>query len=99
MDIPTEEQVLGTIEEFLDRHGMKPTRFGALATGEPQLISSIRKGRSPSLKVLQRIRTFMAEKDAELGCADHGATDTARGDASSSGSAGEVSAPDEAEAA
>jgi hypothetical protein len=66
MDIPTEADLLRRIREFLDRHGMAPTRFGREATGEPQLISSIENGRSPSLKVVQRVLAFMAERDADL---------------------------------
>lgn len=64
MQIPTEAELLDRIRAFLDRHEMAPTRFGREATGEPQLISSIEAGRSPSLKVVQRIAAFMAERDA-----------------------------------
>jgi hypothetical protein len=42
---------------------MAETRFGREATGEPQLIDSIRKGRSPSLKTLQHIAAFMDDRD------------------------------------
>ena len=63
MDIPTHSQVIAQIDDFLVRHGMAPTRFGREATGEPQLIDSIRRGRSPSLKVLERIAEFMRERD------------------------------------
>lgn len=65
MDIPTEAELLDHIRVFLDRHDMAPTTFGRRATGEPQLISSIESGRSPSLKVVQRVMAFMAECDAE----------------------------------
>lgn len=64
MEIPTEAELLERIKAFLERHKMAPTRFGREATGEPQLISSIEAGRSPSLKVVQRLAAFMAEKDA-----------------------------------
>ncbi|SMF70650.1 hypothetical protein [Allosphingosinicella indica] len=77
MDIPSDDELLAKIEAFLDRHAMPPTRFGRDATGEPQLIKSIREGRSPSLKVLQRLAAFMAEKDAELAAADHDERDSA----------------------
>jgi hypothetical protein len=64
MEIPTEAELLERIRAFLERHKMAPTRFGREATGEPQLITSIEAGRSPSLKVVQRIAAFMAERDA-----------------------------------
>ncbi|WP_370169778.1 hypothetical protein [Sphingobium abikonense] len=63
MDIPTHREVLAQIEAFLLRHNMAPTRFGREATGEPQLIDSMQKGRSPSLKVLERVAVFMKERD------------------------------------
>ena len=59
MDIPSETDILNSIDLFLERHGMAPSRFGRDATGDPQLINSIRRGRSPSLKVLQQIAEFM----------------------------------------
>lgn len=77
MDIPTEAELLVKVRAFLERHDMAPTRFGREATGEPQLIDSIERGRSPSLKTAQRIAAFMAEKDAELELARR--TDAARG--------------------
>lgn len=64
MDIPTHEEILEKIEGFLGRHQMRPTRFGRDATGEPQLIESMRRGRSPSLKVLERVAEFMRERDS-----------------------------------
>jgi hypothetical protein len=65
MQIPTDAELLGSINAFIVRHDMAPTRFGREATGEPQLIASIEGGRSPSLKVLQKIAAFMARYDAE----------------------------------
>lgn len=66
-DIPTEAALLARIKAFLARHDMAPSRFGRDATGEPQIISSIEGGRSPSLKVVHRIIAFMAEQDARAG--------------------------------
>ncbi|HEY1605590.1 MAG TPA: hypothetical protein VGF77_08315 [Allosphingosinicella sp.] len=66
MDIPTREELVRHYEDFCRRHHMRPTRFGRDATGEPQLIQSIRDGRSPSLDLLNRVASFMAERDATL---------------------------------
>jgi hypothetical protein len=74
MKIPTDAELLASIDAFLERHDMAPTRFGRDATGEPQLIQSIREGRSPSLNTLQRIAEFMRAKDA---AADQGDASTA----------------------
>lgn len=66
MDIPTPEQLVAHYEGFCRRHGMAETRFGREATGEPQLIQSIRGGRSPSLKLLRAVAEFMAAQDSRL---------------------------------
>lgn len=65
MQVITEAELLSRIDTFLDRHDMAPTTFGRKATGEPQLIDSIRKGRSPSLKVVNRVIEFMDRTDEE----------------------------------
>lgn len=76
MQIPTRPELLDSIDAFLERHDMKPTRFGRDATGEPQLIDSIRnKGRSPSLDVLLKIAEFMRRYDAEASAASTGQND------------------------
>lgn len=59
-------QILESIEAFLKRHDMPPSTFGREATGEPQLIKSMREGRSPSHRVLERISAFMAEHEARI---------------------------------
>lgn len=66
MHIPTMPEILASIEAFLERHDMPPSTFGREATGEPQLIKSMRDGRSPSLKVLEKIATFMADYELRL---------------------------------
>lgn len=94
MHVPTHEEVLRTIDAFLVRHpAIGAARFGRDATGEPGLVARLRKGSTPTLKVLGRIKAFMDAKDAELGCgADHDGGDTAHASGQSCGSAEEVSA-------
>lgn len=70
MDIPTAEQFVAHCEAFCARHDMAETRFGREATGEPQLLASIRGGRSPSLKVLLKVNAFIVAKDMERAAAD-----------------------------
>jgi hypothetical protein len=69
MDIPTLDQILSHIDAFLERHDMKPSRFGRDAIGEASLISTMREGRQPSLDTLRRLKEFMDEKDAAIGAA------------------------------
>lgn len=66
MQIPTMPQILESIEAFLKRHDMPPSTFGREANREPQLIKSMREGRSPSHRVLERVFAFMAEHDERL---------------------------------
>lgn len=69
MDIPTKDELLGSIRAFLKRHDMKPTRFGRDVTGEPQLIDSIEKGRSVGHETLLKIADFIKSRDADAGFA------------------------------
>lgn len=79
MHIPTMPEILASIEAFLKRHDMPPSTFGREATGEPQLIKSMRDGRSPSLKVLEKIATFMADHERRIVAGDSdGSADNAR---------------------
>lgn len=66
MQLPSDIELLASIDAFLARHNMAPTRLGREATGEPQLLDSIRNGRSPSMKVWRKIADWMARYDAEL---------------------------------
>ncbi|NLS25732.1 hypothetical protein S2M10_07020 [Sphingomonas sp. S2M10] len=101
MELPTNEELLSTFQSFLDRHSMAPTRFGALATGEPQLIASIKKGRSPRLALLHRVKAFMDAKDAELAAeaGDHAEADNSQVQHASCGSETIISDSDEREVA
>ena len=53
-----------TLEEFLERSGVKPTEFGRQAVGDPSLVLNLRRGRSPSLATADRILTFIRESEA-----------------------------------
>lgn len=70
MDIPTSEQVIEAIENFLARHdNMRPSRFGREATGDANLIADLKAGAMPKLDRLHRIRDYMRAKDADAGFA------------------------------
>ena len=75
MELPSDTELLARVDAFLERHGMAPTRLGREATGEPQLIDSIRNGRSPSLKVWNKVADFMARYDAEASAPSTGKID------------------------
>ncbi|GAA0745082.1 MULTISPECIES: hypothetical protein [Sphingomonas] len=96
MHVPTHEEVLRTIDAFLERHPkIGESRFGRDATGEPGLLGRLRAGSTPTLKVLNRIKSYMDDRDATLGVggADHGARDTSQAQHASSGTETNISAP------
>lgn len=95
MQMSTQTKLLAAIDAFLARHPeIGEARFGRDATGEPGLISTIRKGRQPTLRIADKITDYMAAKDAELAAsADHDAIDTTGDEVGSSGKADDVSAP------
>lgn len=87
MELPTTQELVDAIDAFLKRHDMRPSRFGRAATGEPQLIDSLRRGRSPSLDTANRIAAFMVGFDADVAKAGHADVDTAAAQQASSGKA------------
>jgi 2,4-dienoyl-CoA reductase-like NADH-dependent reductase (Old Yellow Enzyme family) len=48
-----------SIETFLRRTGMPPTRFGREAVRDPRLVHDLRRGRQPSDRMQRRIEHFM----------------------------------------
>lgn len=66
MELPTHDELIERIDTFLKRHGMAESRLGRDAVGEAQIISDIRKGRSPRLSTLEKLANFMAERDGAL---------------------------------
>lgn len=63
MKAPSDSDLLAHIESFLARSGMKPTRFGLDAAGEGSFVDTLRGGRSPSLKKVNRVLEFIRDHD------------------------------------
>ena len=66
--IPTDAQLLERIEAFCKAHTMRPSTFGRMAVGDGSLISNLKSGRSPTLKMAGRIAAFMTtyQPDAQV---------------------------------
>jgi len=84
MNALTDHALIEQIDGFLDRTGMKPTRFGRLATGQSHLIQTLREGRSPSLRTANRILEFMrlhevTEPEENAKQLNHGAASSSMG--------------------
>lgn len=66
MDVLSHTEVVAQIDSFLDRHDMKPSRFGRDALGEPQFVGEVRAGRKPGLATLGKLSEFMRAQDEKL---------------------------------
>lgn len=51
--------VQARVARFLKRHGMKPTKFGRLALKDPGFVRGLNEGRSPTMRTVERLETFM----------------------------------------
>ncbi len=52
---------LADIEAFLAETGLSVSRFGREAVGDPSLVGDLRRGRSPSAALMDRVAGFMAD--------------------------------------
>lgn len=51
--------LLRTIEIYLRRTGMTPTRFGRDAVQDPRLIHDMKRGREPGRAMTERVLAFI----------------------------------------
>ena len=54
-------RLLSDIEQFIERTGVAPTRFGQLAIGDRHLVRTLRAGRRVWPETEARIRQFMRD--------------------------------------
>jgi hypothetical protein len=59
--------MLHSIETFLRRTGMPPTRFGRDAVRDPRLVFDLRRGREPTERMRRRVEHFMNIYDGRPG--------------------------------
>jgi hypothetical protein len=52
-------QFIGRIDQFLADTGLAETTFGRMACNDSTFVADLREGRSPSLRTLERVETFM----------------------------------------
>lgn len=56
------QEFVDEIEAFMQRTKMSPSRFGWMAIGDPMFVFTIRDGRTPGPKVMDRVLTFIQEQ-------------------------------------
>jgi N-acetyl-gamma-glutamyl-phosphate reductase len=62
------DQFLAEVEQFLGRTRMKPSALGAEAINDPSFVTALRRGRSPSLRTIDKVRGWMgAHEEAAEG--------------------------------
>jgi sulfate adenylyltransferase subunit 2 len=54
------QSFLSEIERFLDSSGLEPTALGKQALGDPNFVFDLRKGRSPSTRTMDKVKTWIA---------------------------------------
>lgn len=59
------ERFLADIDAFLAAANMKPSVFGMAAMNDPSFIDSLRSGRQPTLRVVDKVYDFMSKKMQE----------------------------------
>jgi hypothetical protein len=55
----TAESFLSEIDAFLTAKGMSESAFGKAALGDPNFVSNLRAGRSPSLKTVSKVADYL----------------------------------------
>ena len=58
---PSIQALVDDIEAFRARTGMSVTAFGTAALNDPNFIGDLRRGRMPSLVLIDRVREFMKQ--------------------------------------
>ena len=53
---------LAEIESFLAKSALDPTALGKGALGDPSFVFDLRKGRSPSTRTIDKIRSWISEQ-------------------------------------
>lgn len=57
------------VETFLKSAGISASRFGKEAVGDPNFVSDLREGRSPSLTLVNRVLAFIADHPTKASAA------------------------------
>jgi hypothetical protein len=47
------------VADFLAKARMSPSRFGRAALGDPSFVATLKKGRAPNLRTIEKARAFI----------------------------------------
>jgi len=62
----TAQEFRNEIETFLAKTGMSATAFGRAAVNDPNFVGDLANGRTPSLRLVERISKFMDASTQEV---------------------------------
>jgi len=54
------------VENFLERTGMAPSRFGAEACNDRRFVFDLREGRSPHFRTVEKVEAYIMAREAEM---------------------------------
>lgn len=60
---PSIQSLLDEIDNFCVRADISPSAFGRAALKDPNFVGDLRAGRSPNLKLIDRVRGYIAAHD------------------------------------
>jgi len=60
----TQAQFVAQVEAYLTESGTTPTAFGKAVSGDPNFVFDLRRGRSPSLLVVEKVLAYIAANPA-----------------------------------
>jgi hypothetical protein len=58
-NVSQSEKFVAEVEAFLKASGMSATVFGKAAVNDPKFVFNIRKGRQPSLRLVDRVNAYI----------------------------------------
>lgn len=61
---PSIQDLISEIDAFREKSGQTASAFGRSAVNDPNFIGDLHKGRMPSLILIDRIRDFMRDQEA-----------------------------------
>ena len=62
MNVPSAEQLLAEVEDFIERYQIAPSTFGMRYLGDPGLVGAMRLGRVVSLETASKIANILSGK-------------------------------------
>lgn len=60
---PAIRSLIAEIDAFRARNAVSATAFGTLSLNDPKFVSDLRKGRTPSLTTMDKVRAYMHAND------------------------------------